>query len=274
MAAGPLSRVLSLCSESATIEEFKCECMSATSDMPEGTVIRQHFKVTEGMVSKMGILKATATHVHLHERFADTGDLFLLSNDVYLTWRMTTPGRIMEWILKETDISDQPEKKINYVITKGETAIMDRLKNLFHAKGRKWNDEWVDIQQVGERTISSFSTERFISGANPDVWLDIVHWDLYGNEGLYAILTASIVPSSFDYGFLSRFFGVDHLVYAPSRVIASLVHLHRSRKTAFDAILDGKPYCIEARRVLAARDYAINSRFDEIHKFTPFPDFE
>jgi hypothetical protein len=268
--------VLSICSEAATIEEFKRECASAAVAMPEGTVIRQHFKVTKEMVTKMDRLglKAKARHVQLHERFADTRDLFLLSNDVYLTWRMTTPGRLMEWILKETDISDPSEKKIKYGITKGDAEIMDRLRDLFHKKGRKWNEEWTDIQQVGERTISSFSTERFISGANPDVWLDIVHWDLYGNEGLYAVLTASIVPSSFDYDFLSGFFGTKHLVYAPSKVIASLVHLHRSRKTGFDAILKDKPYFIEARRVLDECDYELGPRFDEIHKFVPFPDFE
>lgn len=273
MAASPQYFVLTLGDEVATLAEFQEKCTSAASEMPEGTVIRQHFQVTPVMVEKMVGLKGDAKHITLLERFDDTGDFFLLRNDVYLTWRMIT-NSTCEWILKETDNSNPHEKKITYVITKGEDAIMRRLRSLFERLGGKWDPKWTEVEHVAERTIGGFETERFIVGSDANVWLDIAHWDMGTNKGLYAVLTASIVPSTFDYKILANFFGHEQLHYAPSKVIASLVKDNQGEDTVCGEILVKKQYYQNAQDILKTYSTVPDTRFDKIHVYVPFPDCE
>ena len=237
--------------------------------MPEGTVIRQHFQVTSATIKKMAEFKSESTHVHIHERFIDTADLFLLINDVYLTRRMSLPGG-EEWVLKETHKSDRSDTDIYYAITKGEQEIIKALGGLFGRFGRAWDPKWTRINQICERTISHFETERFFVRDNHHVWLDIARWRFRGNEGLYAVLTTSIT-SSFDHEGLAELFGPDQMHYAPSKVIASLVQVYRDTGTNCEAILSTKPYCTEARKVLQEYRTDIYCRLDPIHAWKPYP---
>jgi hypothetical protein len=94
------------------------------------------------------------------------------------------------------------------------------------------------------------------------------------NEGLYAVLTASIVPSTFDYRILADFFGHEQLHYAPSKVIASLVKDNCGEETLCGKVLEKKPYYRNAQGILEAYSTVPDTRFDDIHVYVPFPDFE
>jgi hypothetical protein len=223
------------------------------------------------MVKKMTEFKSEARHVRVLERFVDTADLFFLRNDVYLTGRVTT-DRGVEWILKETENSDPSRKNICYVITKGDD-IFEKLRALFIREGRAWNPKWTSFKQIGERSISYFETERFFVSEKNDVWLDIARWELRGNDGLYAVLTASITPL-FDYDTLSVIFGPEPLHSAPSKVVASLVQAHRGADTTCNKILATKSYCVDASNILQSYHTAPDTRFDAIHEFKPYPRHE
>lgn len=237
-------------------------------------VVHHHFQVTDDVMKAVNALFCDSEKPFFLERFFDTPDFFLLRNDVFVTMRLDRSRKEeVTWILKQTVPLISSRNGVHFTITSGKQPILAALKALFEEKERVWNSAWTEIQHVVECCLCAFETVRLAIEGYEEVWVDVSHWHAYGIEGKYAVLTASM-SASFDYKALSAMFESDDrnglLHYTPSKVIACLVHV---RWNGCLGLLKEKSHCIEAKEIVDS--YLANSdRFDSLHKFAPYPDFQ